>query len=159
MDLSRKSKDLNRTKCQEVYDNLSGSFPNSIIRESADSLLVDSRKESENKMTKTATTIDLQAKNYNKEMKSTVNQVVTHLELAGVDKKVIDEARLSAELQFRSEHKQIGGQHSDFLDSVNLEKHDNAQSICDEITATNPIGKDGVSVVYNVVASKKKDSQ
>ena len=159
MDLSRKTVVLNRTKCHNVYDNLSGSFPNSIIRESADSLLVDSHKESENKMTKTATTIDLQAKNYNKELKSTVNQVVTHLELAGVDKKVIDEARLSAELQFRSEHKQIGGQHSDFLDSANLDIHNDAQSLCDEINATSPIGKDSVSVVYNVVASKKKDSQ
>ena len=150
MDLSRKSKDLNRSEWQSINVNLTGLNLNLKPREFTNSLLVNSHKESENKMP-----LSVKASEYQKVLDNHLNAVESGLKIAGIkDNTVIDGALKQAETQFRLDYNATGGKHEDFLKSAERKQLDVVNTELDKLNAMNPTGKGGVDVNYGTICKK-----
>jgi len=150
MDLSQKSKDLNRSEWQSINVNLSGLNLNLKPREFTNSLLVNSHKESENKMP-----LSVKASEYQKVLDNHLNAVESGLKIAGIkDNTVIDGALKQAETQFRLDYNATGGKHEDFFSTSAMNQLKKVQVEIDKLNAMNPTGKGGVSVTLGTICKK-----
>ena len=150
MDLSQKSKDLNRSEWQSINVNLSGLNLNLKPREFTNSLLVNSHKESENKMP-----LSVKASEYQKVLDNHLNAVESGLKIAGIkDNTVIDGALKQAETQFRLDYNATGGKHEDFFSTSAMNQLKKVQIEIDKLNAMNPTGKGGVSVTLGTICKK-----
>ena len=138
MDLSRKSKDLNRTKSQGIYDNLSGSN-NQRITETE----------------KITMAINVKASEYQKVLNNHINSVSTALQSAGItDNKIVDNAIKQAESQFRLDYNATGGKHEDFFDGKCRSQLAVVNVEIAKLNALNPTGKTGMNVEVSTICKK-----
>ena len=138
MDLSQKSKDLNRTKCQGISVNLSGSN-NQRITETE----------------KITMAINVKASDYQRVLNNHLNSVSTALTGAGIkDSKIVDNAMKQAESQFRTDYKATGGKHEDFFSSACRLQLDKVNQEIRKLNALNPTGKTGVRVEVSTICKK-----
>jgi hypothetical protein len=138
MDLSQKSKDLNRTKCQGISVNLSGS--NNLEN---------------NQMERITMTINVKASEYQKVLNNHINSVSTALQNAGIkDSKIVDNAIKQAESQFRTDYKATGGKHEDFFDSKCTAQLGIVNKEIRKLNQMNPTGKAGVNVEVGTICKK-----
>ena len=151
MDLSQKSKDLNRSEWQSISANLTGLNLNLKPREFTNSLLVNSLlKKREIKMP-----LSVKASEYQKVLDNHLNAVETTLRGAGIkDKAVIDNGRKEAEMQFRLDYNATGGKHEDFFSTSAMNQLKKVQVEIDKLNAMNPTGKGGVSVTLGTICKK-----
>ena len=150
MDLSQKSKDLNRSEWQSINVNLTCLNLNLKPRVFTNSLLVNSHKESENKMP-----LSVKASEYQKVLDNHLNAVESGLKIAGIkDNTVIDGALKQAETQFRLDYNATGGKHEDFFSTSAMNQLKKVQIEIDKLNAMNPTGKGGVSVTLGTICKK-----
>ena len=151
MDLSQKSKDLNRSEWQSINVNLSGLNSNLKTREFTNSLLVNSLLKKE----RVIMSISVKASEYQKVLDNHLNAVETTLRGAGIkDKAVIDNGRKEAEAQFRLDYNATGGKHEDFFSTSAMNQLKKVQIEIDKLNAMNPTGKGGVSVTLGTICKK-----
>ena len=151
MDLSQKSKDLNRTERQSINVNLSGLNSNLKPREFTNSLSVNSLLKKE----RVIMSISVKASEYQKVLDNHLNAVETTLRGAGIkDKAVIDNGRKEAEVQFRLDYNATGGKHEDFFSPSAMNQLNKIQVEIGKLNAMNPTGKGGVSVTLGTICKK-----
>ena len=151
MDLSQKSKDLNRTERQSINANLSGLNLNLKPREFTNSLLVNSLLKKE----RNTMSLSVKASEYQKVLDNHLNAVESGLKTAGIkDNTVIDGALKQAETQFRLEYNATGGKHEDFFSTGAMNQLKKVQVEIDKLNAMNPTGKGGVSVTLGTICKK-----
>jgi hypothetical protein len=151
MDLSQKSKDLNRSEWQSINVNLSGLNSNLKPREFTNSLLVNSLLKKE----RVIMSISVKASEYQKVLDNHLNAVETTLRGAGIkDKAVIDNGRKEAEAQFRLDYNATGGKHEDFFSPSAMNQLKKVQIEVDKLNAMNPTGKGGVAVTLGTICKK-----
>ena len=151
MDLSQKSKDLNRSERQTLSVNLTGSINNQKTRESTDSLLVDSLQRKE----RIQMAINVKASEYQKVLNNHLKAVESGLKSAGItDKKVVGKALNNAEGQFRNDFNATGGKHEDFFDSNCTAQLRIVEKEIRTLNQMNPTGKMGVQVEVGTICKK-----
>ena len=140
MDLSQKSKDLNRSKCQTLSDKVTGSI-----------------NQENNEMESKPMAINVKASDYQRVLTNHLNSVSTALTGAGVkDESILDSAMKQAESQFRSDYNATGGKHEDFFDyecEMQLQVINDAIDVLNEMK---PLGKCGVRVEVGTICKKVK---
>ena len=138
MDLSQKSKDLNRTKCQGISVNLSGS-----------------NNQENNQKEKITMAINVKASDYQKVLNNHINSVSSALAIAGItDNKIVENAIKQAESQFRTDYKATGGKHEDFFDSKCTAQLGIVNKEIRKLNQMNPTGKAGVNVEVGTICKK-----
>ena len=151
MRFTPKMDNLNRSKSQTLYVNMSGVNPNINPREFTNSLLVDSLlTKRENKMS-----LSIKASEYSKVLNNHLNSVSSALTGAGItDKKIVGNAMKQAESQFRTDYKATGGKHEDFFSIECRLQLDKVNAEIKKLNALNPTGKTGMSVEVSTICKK-----
>ena len=151
MDLSQKSKDLNRSKGQSINANLTGLNSNLKPREFTNSLLVNSLLKKE----RNTMPLSVKASEYQNVLDNYLKSAETTLKNAGIkDKAIIDNGLKEAEKQFRLDYNATGGKHEDFFSTSALHQLKKVQTEIDKLNAMNPTGKGGVSVTLGTICKK-----
>ena len=150
-----KLKDLTGKKFPTYMGNNFLSFQgvnsNSINREFANSLLVDSllRKE------RITMALSVKASEYQNVLNNHLKAVETTLRGAGIkEKSVIDNGMKEAEKQFRLDYVATGGKHEDFFDSKCTAQLGIVNKEIRILNKMNPTGKAGVSVEVGTICKK-----